>query len=159
VKKLKITMKSAAGAPSAAAAAAEATKVDPLSPTEGTGRPRRQAAATPAAGAAAGSSGGGAAAGSTAAKPAKGSAEKVKSPDPAEKEERLRNAQVGTRIRLAWTDKKFYTGEITVSVAADGSLTHLFAGLDPAPCANGDPCCLLMMLFLLVYRPKGSSST
>jgi hypothetical protein len=132
VKKLKITMKSAPGAQPAAAA--EATRVDPLSPTEGTGRPRRQAAATPAPGAAAaGSSGGGAAAGSSA-KPAKGSsAEKVKSPDPAEKAERLRNAQVGTRIRLMWTDKKFYTGEITVSalcrtgqcIAGQGSAVHV----------------------------------
>jgi hypothetical protein len=106
VKKIKITMR--------ANTAAEATKTDPLSPTEGTGRPRRQAAlSTPgtAPPAAAGSSGGGTAAaagGAASSKASKGSADKasaaerqIKSPGSAEKAQRVAQAQVRTQVAVA----------------------------------------------------------
>jgi hypothetical protein len=121
IKKIKISMKSSGPLP--AGAAAEATKTDPLSPTEGSGRPRRQAAMTTPA-AAAGSSGGGAA--GTSSKQAgkdsteKGSADRVKSPvlGSAEKAQRVAEAKVGARIKILWPkDKTMYSGEIIVSVA------------------------------------------
>lgn len=134
IKKIKITMKSSGPLP--AGAAAEATKTDSLSPTEGSGRPRRQAAMVTPAAAAAGSSGGGAGTSSKAAggkdsagkDPAdKAAAEKsIKSPGSAEKAQRMADAQVGARIKILWPkDKVMYSGEIIVSAAIVGSGTLL----------------------------------
>lgn len=121
IKKIKITMKSSGPLP--AGAAAEATKTDPLSPTDGTGRPRRQAAMTTPAAAAGGSGGG--ATGTSSKQGAKdsaekGSADRIKSPvlGSAEKAQRAADAQVGARIKILWPkDKTMYSGEIIVSDA------------------------------------------
>jgi len=119
IKKLKLTVKPSGPYPAAAAAAAEATKVDDaLSPEGGRSRPRRQPAATPAA--AAGSSGGAGGASAGSSKGAKaaaglGSADKIKSPGSAEKAERTAAAQLGARVKILWPkDKSFYSGEIVV---------------------------------------------